>query len=381
MKKKEDIKKSSRKKLHEKAVKNIQEEIKKIDKKENKILFYVLDTEGYASGSLAYEYQLAKIAKDAGYNVSMVYQVDDKEGEFVGVDGWLGEEYSSIPHINLNNEEVEANPSDVLFIPEIFSQVMNQTKKIPCKRIAIMQNFDYIVAQTPFSAQWGDYGMLEAISNTEENKELLNSIFPYVKTTVIDPYIDKMFGEIKKPKKCVVNVVSRNPDDVTRLVKVFYWKYPLMRWVAFTDLRGMNKEKFADALREGFLTIWMDQDASFGYSAIEAMKCGNVVFAMVPKTGKKWMYEEDGETLNKSCFWFDNINQMQDKIATLVRSFIVDRIPDTVYKEQERVKEMYSEENTKKQFIAYLEGIMEERKKSLKELETIGNKELKNEEK
>ena len=356
------------------AVNKIHDEIEKIDKKQSHLMFYVLDTEGYASGSLAYEYQLAKIAQEAGYKVSMVYQSEEKGQEFVGVGGWLGEEYASIPHYDIRNDEIEISPSDILFIPEIFAQVMNQTKKLPCKRIAIMQNFDYIVAQTPYSAQWGDYGILDAITNTKENKELLNSIFPYVKTTVVDPYIDKMFGETKKPKKCVVNVIAHNPDDVTRLVKPFYWKFPLMKWVSFADLRGMSKVKFAEALREGFLTIWLDENSSFGYSAIEAMKCGNVVFAMAPKTGKKWMYDEDGKNLNNSCIWFDNINLMHDKIATLVRAFITNNIPDSIYESQNVVKDMYPEENTKKQFIEYVEAVLNERKNALLELEKIGDK-------
>lgn len=356
------------------AVSTLLEEIEKIDKKANRVMFYVLDTEGYASGSLAYEYQLAKIAQDAGYNVTMIYQTDSKDDEFIGVEGWLGSEYSSIPHCDIRATELDVSPSDILFIPEIFAQVMNQTKKLPCKRIAIMQNFDYILSQTPYSAQWGDYGILEAISNTEENKSLLQGVFPYVKTTVIDPYIDNIFGDTAKPKKCVVNVVSHNADDITRLVKPFYWKYPLMKWVSFTDLRGMNKMKFAEALRDGFLTVWMDQDASFGYSAIEAMKCGNIVFAMLPKNGKKWMYEKDGETLNNSCIWFDNINQMQDKIALLVRSFITNNIKDRAYDGQKDVKNMYPRENTVKQFTEYLDKVMAERKKTLEELAKIGDK-------
>lgn len=354
------------------AVDRINLEIEKIDKKENKLMFYVLDTEGYASGSLAYEYQLAKIAQDAGYNVAMVYQSEEKEGDFVGVSGWLGEEYASLPHYDIRKDEVEINASDILFIPEIFAQVMNQTKKLPCKRIAIMQNFDYILSQTPYSAQWGDYGIIDAISNTEENKNLLTSIFPYVRTTVIDPYIDNMFGETKKPKKCIVNVIAHNPDDVTRLVKPFYWKYPLMKWVSFADLRGMNKMKFAEALREGFLTIWLDETASFGYSAIEAMKCGNVVFAMLPKTGKKWMFKNGTNELNESCFWFDNINMMHDKIATLVRSFITNNIPESVFEKQNEVKEMYKKENTEKQFISYVESVVSNRKKELEQLKKIG---------
>ena len=74
------------------AIKKIGAEIEKIGNKTNKLMFYVLDTEGYASGSLAYEYQLAKIAKDAGYNVSMIYQSEEKDDKFVGVGGWLGDE-------------------------------------------------------------------------------------------------------------------------------------------------------------------------------------------------------------------------------------------------------------------------------------------------
>lgn len=351
----------------------IKEELERIDKKQSKIMFYVLDTQGYASGSLAYEYQLAKIALDDGYDVCMVYQTDEKDNEFIGVEGWLGSEYASIPHYNIRNDNVEIKASDVLFIPEIFAQVMNQTKKLPCKRVAIMQNFDYIISQTPYSSQWGDFGIMDAISNTEENKKLLNDIFPYVKTTVIDPYIDKMFGVTNKPKKCVINVISHNPDDVTRLVKPFYWKYPLMKWVSFADLRAMNKEKFADALREGFLTIWMDDMASFGYSALEAMKCGNIVFAMLPKECKKWMLDKDGN-LNNSCIWFDNINAMHDKIATLVRAFITDKIPNNIYEDQNEVMNLYPEENTKKQFLSYLENLLSERKKTLVELEKIAER-------
>lgn len=357
------------------AVSKIQDEIARIDKKQSRIMFYVLDTQGYPSGSLAYEYQLAKIAQDAGYDVSMLYQTDenDKDSEgFVGVGGWLGEEYANIKHFDIRKDEVDIRPSDVLFIPEIFAQVMNQTKRLPCKRIAIMQNYDYILSQTPYSAQWGDYGIMEAISNTNENKQLLNSIFPYVKTTVIDPYIENVFGQTNKPKKCVINVVSSNPDDVTRLAKPFYWKYPLLKWVSFADLRGMKKEKFADALREGFLTIWMDENASFGYSALEAMRCGNIVFAMIPKEGKKWMFDDNGE-LNNSCIWFDNINAMHDKIATLVRAFITDRIPSSIYDAQSELNGLYKKENTQSQFINYLESVLNERKDALKELEKIGN--------
>lgn len=369
---------------NKKAVERIKEEISKIDKKENKVYFFVLDTEGYASGSLAYIYHLAKFAQDAGYNVAMLYQTEpvakgQPKNEFVGVESWLGKDYSSIPHYDIQDTEVEISASDILFIPDIFSQVMNQTKKLPCKRIAIMQNYDYIVAQTPYAAQWGDYNILEAISNTEENASMLELIFPYVKTTVIPPFIEKIFGKTNEPKKLIVNVVSHNPDDVTRLVKPFYWKYPLMKWVTFRDLRGMSKEKFANCLRESFLTIWIDDSASFGYSPLEAIQSGNIVFAKIPDTDKKWMMNKDGKSYNNSCIWFDSISEMHSKIASIVRGFITDTIPSKIYEGLEDVKDMYSEDETKTRFIKYLEDTIAERKLSMEALIHIGEEGTKEE--
>ena len=362
-----------------KAIERIKEELERIDNKNFNVYFYVLDTEGYPSGSLAYIYHLAKFAKDAGYNVAMLYQTDKKGDEFVGVESWLGGEYSSIPHYDVQGGDVEITPSDILFIPEIFSQVMNQTKSLPCKRIAIMQNYDYILAQMPYSAQWGDYNIFEAITNTNENGDLLRSIFPYEKITVIPPFIEKRFGETNEPKKLIVNIVTHNQDDVTRIVKAFYWKYPLMKWVSFRDLRGFPKDKFADALREGFLTIWADENASFGYSAIEAMKCGNIVFAIAPKEKKAWMFDKDG-LFNNSCIWFDNITSMHDKIATMVRGFITDSIPQQLYDGQKEVKEMFKEETTKNTFIAYLNKVVTDRYNAMKEAIKIGENKLENEE-
>lgn len=367
----------------EKAIVKIKEELERINKKENNVYFFVLDTEGYASGSLAYIYHLAKFANDEGFKVAMLYQTEpapkgQPENEFVGVESWLGKEYSNLPHYDIRTNDVEINASDILFIPEIFSQVMNQTKNLPCKRIAIMQNYDFIIAQTPYAAQWSTYNIYDAISNTEVNANLLKSIFPYVKTSVVPPFIEKIFGQTKEPKKMVVNVVSHNPDDVTRLVKPFYWKYPLLKWVSFRDLRGFSKEKFAESLRESFLTIWIDEPTSFGYTPIEAMKSGNIVFAKVPMETQKWMLNKEGTGLNDSCIWFTNINEVHERIATVVRAFITDTIPSTVYEAQKEVVGMYDEEESKKSFIDYLNKTIEERRITIEELLKIGNKGVEN---
>ena len=367
----------------EKALNRVLNEISKIEKKENNVFFFVLDTKGNPSGSLEYIYKLAMIAKNEGFKVGMLYQTIDKNDEFVGVEGWLGSEYASLPHYDISNNDVEITPSDVLFIPEIFSNVMNQTKKLPCKRIAILQNYDYLIEQMPFSAQWGDFGILESITNTEYNSKLIKDVFPYVKTNVINPYIDNIFGQTKEPKKMVVNIVAADQSDINRIVKPFYWKFPTFKWVSFRDLRGLPKEKFAESLREAAITIWVDDNTSFGYSALEAIKSGSIVIAKVPNTPLKWMDEDNGENVGKlrnCCIWFDNLNDVQRVIASAVRSWITDNVPTTLTDEANKVKELYTYETTKNEFTSYLNAVIDNRLKEIKQLvEVVKNKDVKEE--
>lgn len=361
-------------KKEEKALKRVQAEIKKIEKKENNVFFFILDTKGNPSGSLEYIYKLAMIAKNDGYKVAMLYQSADKDDKFVGVKDWLGEDYANIPHYDIASDDVEITPSDILFIPEIFANVMNQTKKLPCKRIAILQNYDYLVEQMPFAAQWGDFGILDAITNTEHNAELLKDIFPYVKTKVITPYIDKMFGTTIQPKKMIVNIVASDQEDINRIIKPFYWKYPSFKWVSFRDLRGFSKEQFAESLRDAAITIWVDDKTSFGYSALEAMKSGSIVIAKIPEEPLKWMNEDSEDKVGKlrnCCIWFDDFHEVQRAIASVVRSWITDKVPSTLFDEAKKINELYPFETTQKEFSEYLNGIIENRKKEMEQLVNV----------
>jgi hypothetical protein len=364
-----------------KALEKVREEISKIDKKESNIFFFVLDTKGVASGSLEYIYKLAKIAENDGYNVGMLYQLE-KNDEFVGVKEWLGDEYANIPHYNVSKDEVDITPSDVVFIPEIFSTVMNQTKKLPCKRIAILQNYNYLLEQMPFAAQWGDFGIIDCITNTEYNSELIKDIFPYVRTTVVTPYIDKMFGTTIEPKKMVINIVAKDQSDINKIIKPFYWKYPTFKWVSFRDLRGFPKEGFANALRDAAATIWVDTDTSFGYSAIEAMKSGSIVIAKIPNAPLKWMDSDDenSTSLRNCCVWFDDFNNVHRQIASVVRAWITDNVPAEIAEEAKKVSNMYTEETTKKEFLGYLTRVFEARKMELEALiKSVENNEGKKE--
>ena len=354
----------------EKAISNINKEISKIDKKENQVFFFVIDTKGVPSGSLEYIYQLAKIVKDEGYDVTMLHT----EEEFVGVESWLGKEFSSIKHLNVNGGEVATTPSDVLFIPEIYAQVMNQTKNLPCKRVAILQNYDYVVEQMPFSAQWGDLGIMNGISNSDYMTRRLLASFPYVKMQKVTPFVSDMFRNDNEPKKMIVNVISKYQDDIKKIVKPFYWKHNVFKWVTFRELRNDSKEEFAKKLREGAITIIVDDNASFMYSALEAMKSGSIVMCKLPDTELEWMYDEEGK-LRNCCVWFDDYDMLHKQIASVVRAWITDRVPTKLAEEADKVLKDYTYDRTKTEFLKAFNSILEQRKNEMKNLLTNLDKE------
>jgi hypothetical protein len=349
------------------AIARIEEEIAKIANKENNIYFFVLDTKGNPSGSLEYIYKLALILSENEYHVGMLYQED---GDFVGVKDWLGEKYASLPHYDLVKDEISVSPSDILFIPEIFSNVMMQTKKLPCKRIALLQNYDFMVEQMPLSAQWGDVGIMECICNTELNSDLIKDVFPYVKTTVIKPYIDPMFGKTNEPKKLIINIVAKEQTDINKIIKPFYWKYPMYKWVSFRDLRGFPKELYAQYLRESIATIWVDDNTSFGYTPLEAMACGNIVMAKTTDLTQEWMETEDGLGLNDSCLWFDTFHETPKLIASVVRAWVTDNVPEEVFTAAEKSLSLYSKDATSNAWLTYIDGVLDTRKNEMESLIT-----------
>ena len=42
-------------------------------------------------------------------------------------------------------------------------------------------------------------------------------------------------------RKLIINLLVKEQSDANKIVKPFYWKNPLYRWVSFRDLRGLPK--------------------------------------------------------------------------------------------------------------------------------------------
>lgn len=348
----------------------IEEQIKKIDDKEFTLYFYVTDTKGVPSGSLSYIYDIAISLKDMGYNVGMMHS----ESDFVGVEEWLGKEYSDLPHYNVEKNSVDISPSDILFIPEIYSNVMTATKKLPCQRVAILQSFDRLTEFIPFGAGWKDLGIFKAITTTESNAERLRTYFPYVKTSVITPKISNVFTKSDDLKKLIVNVVTREPNDINKIVKTFFWEYPMYQWVAFRNLNGLSREQFSQALQEAAITVWVDDVTDFGYIPLEAMKCGSIVVGKVPNVPPQWMMDENN--LTNSGIWVENIASLPSVLASVIRTWTMEEIPSEI---QKTADELVSNFTNSKQLQdikkSIVDGLINERKNEyITTLNSLNNK-------
>lgn len=379
-------------------VQRIENEIGKLKDKSFKVLFYVPDAKNNATGYVSYIYQMALTLQQLGYNVKMLYQLDneytteelkkldldnqpiDENRVFVGVTESLGEKYAALQHANIQNEELEVSPSDFLIIPEVYSSVMNQTKKLSCKRIVLTQNYNYLTDFIQVGVSWANFGITDTITSCLNQAELVNSVFPYVKTKVLTPYIPSYFYGGNEPKKLVVNIITKSQKDANKIIKPFYWKYPIYKWVSFRDLRSYPREMFADYLREGAITIWVDSDTQFGYAPLEAIKSGNIVIGKIPELIPEWMLSEDKTQLLDNGIWFNDINSVHKIIADVVRTWMNDDIPTEITDAMKETAKKYSFDEYKTNLDSLMNSYIDERVKEFEEVITVAKSKI-NEEK
>ena len=369
-----------------KAIERIEETINKIKNNQSVLYFFVVDAKNIPNGNIAYIYDLAKCLYDKKYNVKMIYQLENEYTEselyklrkkeepidnnrvFQGVREWLGDEYADLPHMNISTEQWSVSPCDFLFIPEVFSSLMFQTYKYkaPCKRYVILQNYNFVTEFIPLGVEWTNYGIYDAIASTEEQSRLIKNVFPYMRTKILNPYINDCFRKPLKPKNLIINVISKNQSDVNRIIKPFYWKYPIYKFVSFRDLRNFSRKTYCDMLKESAITIWIDGDSPFGYSALEAMRCNNIVIGKIPDRIPEWMQDENG--LKNNGLWTYDIDSIPEILSKLLASWMQDEIPEVLQKNMDETNQLYTFENFDKNVEKTFDDIFNEHINDINEL-------------
>jgi (p)ppGpp synthase/HD superfamily hydrolase len=73
--------------------------------------FFTLDTKGNPTAGIANIYEHVKLLTDLGYNAAILHEKNDYRvrgtAEGQGIADWLGEEYASLPHVSIENQQLK----------------------------------------------------------------------------------------------------------------------------------------------------------------------------------------------------------------------------------------------------------------------------------
>jgi hypothetical protein len=125
---------------------------------------------------------------------------------------------------------------------------------------------------------------------------------------------------------------------------------------------GMSQPDFARQLKECAVSVWLDREAGFGRYAIESMLCNVPVIGVVPDMPQDWINENSG-------VWLDSENMVSTLMASYMKNFIEDNLPEELKDVRKWVENVYVEEtNFKKSLKESYQNIIDYRIDKLRKI-------------
>jgi glycosyltransferase involved in cell wall biosynthesis len=329
---------------------NLQKAITRIKNKEHKFIFLVPDTNGIARASVAVIYHHALTLHKQGLNVMILHEKEN----YMKVGAWMNEEYDNLPHISIESNKLDVSAADFLIIPEIFGNIVEKITRIPCQKIVFVQSLEYMFDSYSPGKSWIDYNIYETMTTSIEAKQNIEDLL-YVTNVKVAPIgVPDTFKPYKKLKKPVVAIHCKEPRKTAKLLKMFYLKYPYLRWVVFRDMHGMTQEDFARNLSECILSLWSDQTSTFPLFLLESMKCNLPVVAQVPQLIQEWVND-------KCASWVYTDEQMIEIAAIFIKSWLEDHVPEEFSNVSELVEGKFTMAEMESSLTKIYDEYMEER--------------------
>jgi len=317
--------------MNTEQIEKLEKSINNMKEKKSRIYFITQDTKGNAKASVRYIYQMAMALKKDGYNSIILHE----KPEYYGVSEWLDEEFMTLEHRAIEGTSLEVSPDDLIIIPEIYGFIMDQITKLPCGKIVLSQAFDHVFETLQPGQTWAQLGFYKCITTSNKQKELIESVMRNVSVEVVEPSISDVFVKNNFPPKTIVNIHTRDHRDTTNLIKTFYSKFPQYRWITFRDLRGLSEVEFAEAMKDSFISIWIDQTSSFGTFPLESMKMGIPVLGLVPDNIPTWMNEDNG-------LWVNNKTIIVDVLSDFIQNWLEDNLNPELFVNMDNTMESIS---------------------------------------
>lgn len=352
-------------------IEKVKESLAKLENKESKFIFVVPEAEN-PSASIYEVYFHATVAKKLGHKVVILTEKEEYEPP-----KWVDQELLDHEHISMAKNNLTVGPEDIMIIPEVFSNVMEQTKNLPCVRVGLLQSVDYMLNALVPGTDWSQFGINKMITTSQTLKEFVETFYGKNKfdVSVYNPSVPDYFKKGDKPQKPVISVIGRNPNEISKLVKLFYARYPQYSWVTFDPMltkskppQPMRRKDFADRLNNNFAAVWVDRISSWGTFPLECMRSGTIPVGLIPDITPEYLLERDenGE-VNKMKenvgIWTNNFYDLPVFLGEVLIKFLDDNIGDDLYENMENIASEYTPENSENQIKEIYNNLIEERKK------------------
>lgn len=331
----------------------LQQSIDKIAKKESKFMFVVPESQSPAAS--VYEiYFHATVVKNMGYQTIILIEKGDYE-----VPDWIEKELTDHKHVSMQDPKLMVGPEDVMIIPEVFSNVMEQTKNLPCLRIGLLQSIDYMINSLIPGTDWTSFGITEIITTSQSLKEWVEGTYGNkFNIHVYDIGIPEYFQKSNIPQKPVVSIVGRNANEISKFVKLFFAKYPQYSWVTFDPMltkskppKAMRRVDFAKRLQQNFAAVWIDRIASFGTFPLECMKSGVVPICLKPDLTPDYLIERDEngipvKIVDGGGVWTENYYDLVSLTGEVLIKFLDDAILPEFYTSMDKIVSKYNQSDS-----------------------------------
>lgn len=323
----------------------------KIVNKKSKFLFVIPEAQSPVAS--VYEiYFHATVVKNMGYEVVIMVE----KGDYVPP-AWIEKELTNHKHMSMADPKLMVGPEDIMIIPEVYSNVMEQTKNLPCLRIGLLQSIDYMVNSLIPGTDWTTFGIFDVITTSTTLKELVDVYFGNrynIRTYNIG--IPEYFEKSSVPQKPIIAIMGRNANEISKFVKLFFSKYPQYNWVTFDPMltkskppQPMRRVDFAKRLQTSFAAVWIDRIASFGTFPLECMKSGVVPVCLKPDIMPEYMIERDEngkpiKAVEGAGVWTENYYDLPVLTGEVLIKFLDDNISPDLYTSMEKVANKYTQE-------------------------------------
>jgi len=340
-------------------IEKIKVSLDKLVNKKSKFLFVVPESQSPVAS--VYEmYFHATVVKNLGYEVVIMVE----KGDYVAP-AWVEKELTDHPHMSMADPKLMVSPEDIMVIPEVYSNVMEQTKNLPCMRVGLLQSVDYMTSSLIPGTDWTAFGIQDVITTSQSLKEWLETFYGEgkydIKTYNIG--IPEYFEKSEFPQKPVISVIGRNANEISKFVKLFFSKYPQYNWVTFDPMvtkskppQPLRRVDFAKRLKENFAALWIDRIASFGTFPLECMKSGTIPICLKPDIMPEYMIERDEEgnpvkTVEGAGVWTENYYDLPVLVGEVLVKFLDDAITPELYDTMASVASKYNQADSEARLV------------------------------